>query len=753
MSLKLPTLHRTLIVTVLFIVSVNLGGHIALPLAVDPLVSLWAPVSMLVLTLLVTQGLGYWWLVWLAPFASQLINAGLGVPDIELFPVSLLVYASSKLIVYGSIALLLKHLKFDPRLYRLEDVAMFMIFGALVGPALDGFITIPIYTNMGFLPTEQVLFYLIAYIVGDATGIASIAPLFMVFARQFPQFYAVDLPEDWITTVDSHKPISIIDVLQVLAIIGSALIVVAGFRGPMGLDYNYILFLPLLWAAARNGFARCAFAVLIVNALVLVLANGYLSADDIIPLQTGLLSATHAGILLGALFSERRAIREKLTEYAFEDPLTELPNRLALQRKLEESLPDCGALVFFDLDNFRLINRDFGQAAGDAILQRVARVLRKEQTGQTQASQIMAARTASDEFALVMNATDEAQIHGTIARVIERIRASSRTVLHDSSPERKPHLPDISVSAGLAMLEPSMTSSDALRSADVALRHAKQHALGQLVVFDNVLRDRFAEQSLLKRDIWSHLEQGYLEVYYQPLVAAKSKQLVELEALLRWHHPSLGPLAPDRFLAVLEEAGIMPQVTNWVLKQVLQQQRFWDAEGHQVDVAINLSAADLHQLSLPKRIKTLLSDADMPAQRLVVEVTENLVADAVNHANDVLQTLSELGIRIAMDDFGAGTTSLAYLKHLPVVQFKIDRSFIQDLPANQDDASLCATMINMAHNLGMTVIAEGVETRAQAAFLVEHGCDVLQGYYVGKPAPASKVFEYLPKVASDPLSR
>ncbi|MEM7735730.1 MAG: EAL domain-containing protein [Deinococcota bacterium] len=751
--MKLPTLRRTLIITGLYIVAVNIGGRVALPLAVDPLVSLWAPVSMLVLTLLLTQGLGYWWLVWLAPFASQLINFALGVPDIDLFPVSLLVYASSKLVVYGSITLLLKRLKVDPRLYRLEDVAMFMIFGALMGPAFDGLFTIPIYTALGILPAEQMLFYLTSYIVGDATGIASIAPLLMVFARQFPQFYAVTLPEDWITTVDSHKPISIIDVLQVLAIVGSALIVVGGFRGPMGIDYNYILFLPLLWTAARNGFGRCAFGVWIVNTIVLVFANGYLGTGDVIPLQTGLLSATHAGILLGALFSERKAIRERLIEYAFEDPLTELPNRLALQRKLEESLPDCGALVFFDLDNFRLINRDFGQAAGDAILQRVARVLRKEHTGHTQTGQIMVARTASDEFALVMNATDEAQIYSAIARIIKRIRASSRTVLYDSIPHLKTHLPDISVSAGLAMLEPTMTSSDALRSADAALRHAKRHAVGSLVVFDTVLRERFAEQTLLKRDIWSHLEQGHLKVYYQPLVNAKTKQLVELEALLRWHHPNLGMLTPGRFLSVLEEAGMMPRVTDWILQQVLQQQRFWDAEGHKVDVAVNLSAADLHQLILPERIANILQDADMPPQRLIVEVTENLVADAVNHANDALQKLSSQGIRIAMDDFGAGTTSLAYLKHLPVVQFKIDRGFIRNLPTNQDDASLCATMIHMAHNLNMTVVAEGVETREQAEFLVHSGCDVLQGYYFGKPAPADKVFRYLSDPGSSNINR
>lgn len=733
---------RTLLTVLIYTVTVCVFGRFTFPLAEAPVITLWKALPALGLVLLLSQGLRYWSLMWFANVLAMLLAGFAGYEMAsEGWLAQVLFVSSSQVLVYTTTAWLLQRLQVDPRLYRFEDVVLLMVLGGLLAPLVDASLIVGFDYAMGMLAADKLVFYVSTHALCDALGVAALTPALLVLLRHWQGTFLVALPGHWLADRRAPHTWGVVDTLQMVTLVAATLVAVGSLRGSVSLNYHYVLFLPLLWVAARNGLERCTLAALLLNVSVLALAQGRVSEAEVLPLQMGLLSATHAGVWLAALFSERSAMQQRLISHAFTDSLTGLPNRAALIEQLEPALTEGSALAFLALDNFRLVNRDFGQHVGDKILRRVARTLQD-----IRSPQIFVARTAGDEFAVVLKTLDTFTAKQKITRLLERIEATNRSALHDSSPGAAVHLPDISVSAGLTMLEPTMTIGDALRQTDITLRHAKKSPQrGQVVVFDQAFRQHLRENLVLQRDILRHLERGYIKVYYQPIVRLPDFQVLEVEAVLRWHHPTLGDIPPGRFVAMLEESGVMPRITDWVLEHVLQQQKNWQQQGYHLTVAVNLSAADLHQANLAQRVMAILNGTNSAPGQLILEVTENLIADTItlNHTGNMLRELVEHGIKVAMDDFGVGSTSLSHLKHLPLSQLKIDRSFIKDLPDNAHDVALCVTMINMAHELGLQVVAEGVETQAHIDFLLAQHCDLLQGFLFSKPVTAEAMLDFL----------
>jgi diguanylate cyclase (GGDEF)-like protein len=425
---------------------------------------------------------------------------------------------------------------------------------------------------------------------------------------------------------------------------------------------------------------------------------------------------------------ESRVLNTALEYQAKHDLLTGLPNRTLLHEHLQKALlrqPATGrlvALLVVDLDRFKEINDTFGHQHGDLLLQeigpRLQDILRPADT---------IARLGGDEFAVLLPGISAAAAED-VARKIVAALDRSFTIAES--------LVEVGASVGIALSpEHGSDSGVLLRRADVAMYVAKRSGRGFAVYSpeqDQHSPDRLALVGELRRAI----EADELTLVYQPKVSLLTGQAVGVEALIRWHHPQRGMVPPDQFIALAEQTGLIKHLSAWVLNAALRQARAWMNAGLDLPIAVNLSMRDLHDVELPDAVARLLQKWQVPAWRLVVEITENgLMADSAR-ALQVITGLRSMGIRIAIDDFGTGYSSLAYLKRLPVDELKIDRSFVRDLATDDDDLAIVRSTIRLGHDLGLSIVAEGIEDSGTWDLLKRLGCDVAQGYFIGRPMPA-----------------
>jgi len=423
---------------------------------------------------------------------------------------------------------------------------------------------------------------------------------------------------------------------------------------------------------------------------------------------------------------------------ATHDPLTGLPNRALLEDRLGRATATSrrdgrpAALLALDLDGFKDVNDTLGHEAGDDLLRQVAGRLR----GALRASDT-AARPGGDEFAALLPDTDEA---GALA-VARALGAALEPAFRVAG--RRVH---IRASVGVA-LAPAHGDDPAtlLRHADVALYAAKRGHLAHAVYTseeDAHSPDRLA----LAGDLRAAIAGGDLTLHYQPKLDLATGRVRGVEALVRWTHPTLGPLPPDQFIPLAERTGLIGALTRWALGAALRQCRAWRDAGLDLTVAVNLSMWDLRDAGLPDTVAALLRAHGVPPACLRLELTESAVMGDAARALEVLARLRTLGARLAVDDFGTGYSSLAYLTRLPVDELKIDRSFVRDLAREGEGAgtaTLVASVVGLAHNLGLTVVAEGMEDAETLAVLTRLGCDVAQGYYVSRPLPAPELERWL----------
>jgi diguanylate cyclase (GGDEF)-like protein len=431
----------------------------------------------------------------------------------------------------------------------------------------------------------------------------------------------------------------------------------------------------------------------------------------------------------------RRQTEEKLRIVATHDPLTALPNRTLLHERLSHALAKAQrhgrqlAVLLVDLDRFKHVNDTLGHEAGDTLLQGAARriydCLRETDT---------MARQGGDEFVVLM---DELADREPVTRVSQRILdAMIEPFVIDGH--------EIHVTASIGISVYPDDGRTLLRNADVALYLAKEKGKNNYQFYsaqiDNFSRERLALESGLRRA----LERDELSLHYQPKVDVATGRTCGMEALLRWQHPQMGLVAPDRFIPIAEESGLIRPIGAWVLKTACMQNRAWQRQGMQrFPVAVNLSPCQFAEESLFDDIKSALSASGLAASDLELEITESMVMNDPEQAIGILRRLKDLGIRVAIDDFGTGYSSLAYLKRFPIDSVKVDRSFVEDIPEDVNSMAIAQAVIAMAHSLRLKVVAEGVESEAQLSFLRSEGCDEIQGHYFSAAHAASEIFEIM----------
>lgn len=447
---------------------------------------------------------------------------------------------------------------------------------------------------------------------------------------------------------------------------------------------------------------------------------------------------------------ERKRAQEEIANLAFYDPLTKLPNRRLMQDRFQAALKNAGrtqlygAVLFLDLDKFKQINDTFGHSYGDLLLIEVAHRLRScvRETDTV-------ARLGGDEFIVLIEGLpgQDAEASQLAEATAERIRKALALPylledrLHYSSP-----------SIGICLFRDASLTVDALlKFADAAMYQAKEAGRNTVRFYDPVAQQHVDAKNSLESDMRLALEQGQFQLHYQLQVDDAHRPL-GAEALIRWLHPHRGLVPPAEFIPVAEESSLIFDIGHWVLKTACQQLQLWahQATTRALSMAVNVSAKQFLQPNFVESTLALLREHSVDPRRLKLELTEGVMIGNLNEVVDKMSALKALGIKLSLDDFGTGYSSLSYLKLLPLDQLKIDRLFVRNLTGNPRDAILVRTIIDMARNFELDVIAEGVETMAELAFLRQHGCLSFQGYLFGKPLPADQFLAMLGPLGMNP---
>jgi diguanylate cyclase (GGDEF)-like protein/PAS domain S-box-containing protein len=435
----------------------------------------------------------------------------------------------------------------------------------------------------------------------------------------------------------------------------------------------------------------------------------------------------------------RRSAEEKLQFLAYYDALTRLPNRTLLQDRLAKALAgarrqkDKVALLFVDLDGFKTINDSLGHSVGDRILQEVA-----ERLTTWAREQDTVARVGGDEFVIVLNGIKEVADAAVAAERIVNMMTAVGFVVEE-------HSLHVSCSIGVSIFpEHGEDCETLIRNADVAMYSAKENGRNNFKFFLAAMNAQVAERLTLENSLRQALAREELFLVYQPQLDIASEKISGLEALIRWQHPKLGLVPPDKFIRIAENSGLIVPIGEWVLRTACSQAKKWQGEGlAPVTVAVNVSAVQFRQEGFCDLVRRVLRETGLEPQYLELELTESLLLANAGLMLSVMQELKSMGVGLAIDDFGTGYSSFSYLRQFRVNKFKIDRSFIRDVAVDPDDAAIAAAIISMARSLRLKVIAEGVENEAQMSFLRAHGCDEIQGYYFSKPLAVDKVGEKL----------
>ncbi len=426
----------------------------------------------------------------------------------------------------------------------------------------------------------------------------------------------------------------------------------------------------------------------------------------------------------------------RIMDLAYCDPLTQLPNRALCNDRLDQAIAAAErnetpvAVLLMDLDHFKYVNDTLGHPIGDRILCAVTARLEEVLKRRTDT----VARLGGDEFAIVLPGDDAIAAEGVAKAILQSLEMPIIPEGH--------HL-DIRASIGIAVYpQHGRERSVLLRHADVAMYAAKRNRLGY-VLWNDTHDEYSRERLVVMNDLRRAIEHEELRLVYQPRMAIQGPCELHAEALVRWQHPVRGLVAPSEFIPFAEQTGNIRAVTQWVLARVIAQCADWRRDGLPMNVSINISAHDLMDTELPDRFAALLQSHGCAAKWITLEVTESAILDDPAHGIRSLERLSALGCRLAIDDYGTGYSSLAYLRRLPVHELKLDKSLIVGMRANASEALIVRSTIDLAHNLGLSVVAEGVEDEATLESLRSLGCDVIQGFLLSRPLEAGELVSWV----------
>jgi len=442
--------------------------------------------------------------------------------------------------------------------------------------------------------------------------------------------------------------------------------------------------------------------------------------------------------------SERKLAEERIQQLAHYDVLTGLPNRVLFSDRLEQAMISAQrnqskiSLLFLDLDRFKQINDTLGHGIGDQLLQRVAQRLldcvREQDT---------VSRQGGDEFIAVLPETDAIGAELVAEKILQSIIQSYSIEGHDLR---------VTASIGIAVYPDHAQDSESLiKYADVAMYQAKEGGRNRYLRFDPSMNASAYERLRLETALRVALERNELSLVYQAQVDLVDGHIIGCEALVRWPHPEMGLIFPEKFIPMAEETGLIVPISHWVLEEAIRQCKTWrDAGFQELTMSVNLSTLQFRQRNLLAQISGLLQKYELPASMLDLEITEGILMQGVERTLATLHELAAMGVTISIDDFGTGYSSLSYLKRFPIQQLKIDQSFVHDVTTDSSDATMVRTIILMAHSLKLHVIAEGVETEEQATFLRQCGCERAQGYYFSRPVPAEEFEKMLQQERLNP---
>jgi diguanylate cyclase (GGDEF)-like protein/PAS domain S-box-containing protein len=448
-------------------------------------------------------------------------------------------------------------------------------------------------------------------------------------------------------------------------------------------------------------------------------------------------------VFLHSDISSRKASEEEIKQLAYFDPLTALPNRRLLRDRLQQALATSsrskkyGALLFIDLDNFKSLNDDLGHDAGDKLLQQVAdRLIDCVRECDT------VSRQGGDEFIIMLEELSENDEEAAAkAKTIgEKILFSLNQPYHFNNREFQ-STPSIGITL---FFNHQHTITNLLHRADLAMYGAKTAGRNTLRFFDNAMQEAISARATMETDLRSALKENQFQLYFQSQTYNHERQISGAEVLLRWKHPVCGLIYPLEFIPLAEETKLIIPISRWVLESACHQLKLWENKNktRHLQLSVNISAQQFHQIDFVDQIGTLIDNCGIRPNKLTLEITEHLALDDINDTISKMLELKKTGVCFAMDNFGIGYSSLAYLAQLPLNQLKIDQSFIHNIGVKPCDTAIVMTIVGMANNLGMDVIAEGVETETQLTFLEQLNCQKFQGYLFSKPVPLAQ-FESL----------
>jgi diguanylate cyclase (GGDEF)-like protein len=730
-------------IVVIYLILWGILDKVSLSFETTPEIQIWYPPSALDFVLLLVFGVRFAPALFLNTFVHQYV-----VTHRDLHFITLLIFDLITTIGYaGAGALLLLKLHINPRLRQLRDVVCFNVVAVLIAPLFVAWLQVLNLASTGIIPWSKLVMYTLHYWAGDATGIAMLAPFMLISLRKLPWVWWHKEQKPTVTEGKLRLP-TWREVPELLGEgVGLAAGILTGYAAPRGtnLDYTYFVFLPVIWIGLRHGFERAATTVLLMNVGVALLVVAKFGSSNLLVLQFGLMAISLMGLLVGAITTDRmhteKALRDsnkQLTYNAFHDGLTGLANRFLFMEHLEravehnkrdtltESLRERNfqfAVLFVDLDRFKLINDSLGHLLGDRLL--IAIVGRLQAC--VRPTDIIA-RFGGDEFTILLENLSD--VSDTI-RVAERIQTELSLPFDLSGQEVF-----ITASIGIALSATNYNQpEDLVRDADIAMYRAKIGGKARYEIFNPSMHDRAVVRLQLETDLRLAIERQEFLIHYQPMVSLSSGIIIGFESLLRWQHPERGILFPNEFISVAEEAGLMILIDKWVMRQACHQIQQWQEQIKRfppLSISVNICNKHFTQANLVKEISKILQQTSLDASRFKLEITENVIME--NHrATATLSQLKALGIRLVIDDFGTGYSSLSRLHRFPIDELKIDRSFVSNIHALEKNLEITEIIVMLGKKLGMNVTAEGIETKEQFAQLKQMKCTYGQGYFFSQP--------------------
>ncbi len=456
--------------------------------------------------------------------------------------------------------------------------------------------------------------------------------------------------------------------------------------------------------------------------------------------------------MLGTLqdITERHNTQQQIHDLAYYDHVTGLPNRALLYDRLTTTLgrsirySKMFAVLFLDLDRFKQVNDTLGHDAGDDLLTQVSQrlsacVRESDQVARTQSEEDPAnrhtiARLGGDEFVVLLSQINKPDDAARAAKRIAKRIAESYEILGS--------VVNISTTIGISVYPADGDDAEKLlKNADIAMYHAKKKGCNRFQFYSEDIQRKAQERFEMEQALRKSIDDQDFRLVYQPKVSASTGNVCGVEALVRWDHPTAGPILPYEFITLAEETELIIPLGEWIMEAACKQTKIWQQMGFDnLQVAVNCSSIQLMKADIPKLLNCVLSRTNLDPKFLEIELTESLLLDDAERGIQILENLQAIGIMTAIDDFGTGFSSMSYLRRMPVSKLKIDQSFVREIGSNKSDEAIVSAILTLAKNLDLTVVAEGVETQAQLDFLIEHGCDEIQGYLISKPLEVD-VFE------------